>query len=102
MDVLMSNELLVRFFAFGTVLAAMAVWELTAPRRKQELGRKSRWPGNIGVVVLDTLLVRLLFPMGAVAIALTAEARGWGLFNAFGVPAWVAIPAGVILLDLAI
>jgi len=93
---------LVRFIAFGTVLAAMAVWELAAPRRKQELGRKTRWPGNLGVVALDTLLVRLIFPMGAVAIALAAEARGWGLFNVFRVPAWVAVPAGVILLDLGI
>jgi len=98
----MSNEPLVRFIAFGTVLAAMAVWELAAPRRKQELGRKTRWPGNLGVVALDTLLVRLIFPVGAVAIALAAEARGLGLFNVFRVPAWVAVPAGVILLDLAI
>jgi len=98
----MSNEPLVRFIAFGTVLAAMAVWELAAPRRKQELGRKTRWPGNLGVVALDTLLVRLIFPVGAVAIALAAEARGLGLFNVFRVPPWVAVPAGVILLDLAI
>jgi sterol desaturase/sphingolipid hydroxylase (fatty acid hydroxylase superfamily) len=102
MDAVMSNEPLVRFIAFGTVLAAMAVWELAAPRRKQELGRKTRWPGNLGVVALDTLLVRLIFPVGAVAIALAAEARGLGLFNVFRVPAWVAVPAGVILLDLAI
>jgi sterol desaturase/sphingolipid hydroxylase (fatty acid hydroxylase superfamily) len=102
MDAVMSNEPLVRFIAFGTVLAAMAVWELAAPRRKQELGRKTRWPGNLGVVALDTLLVRLIFPVGTVAIALAAEARGLGLFNVFRVPAWVAVPAGVILLDLAI
>jgi sterol desaturase/sphingolipid hydroxylase (fatty acid hydroxylase superfamily) len=102
MDVVMSNEPFLRFMAFGAVLTAMAVWELAAPRRKQELGRKARWPGNLGIVVLDTLIVRLLFPMGAVAVALAAEARGWGLLNTFGVPVWAAIPAGVILLDLVI
>ena len=102
MDVVMSNEPFVRFVAFGAVLAAMAAWELAAPRRRQELGRKARWPGNLGIVVLDTLLVRLIFPMGAVAIALAAEARGWGLFNVFGASAWLAIPASVILLDLTI
>ena len=101
MDVILSNEP-IRLAAFGTVLAAMAVWEFCAPRRKQGLGRKTRWPGNLGIVVLDTLLVRLIFPMGAVAVALAAEARGWGLFNVFEVPAWVAILVGVILLDLAI
>jgi sterol desaturase/sphingolipid hydroxylase (fatty acid hydroxylase superfamily) len=98
----MSNEPFVRLMAFGSVLTAMAVWELAAPRRKQELRRRTRWPGNLAIVVLDTLLVRLLFPIGTVAAAIAAEARGWGFFNAFDVPAWVAIPACVILLDLAI
>ena len=98
----MSNEPFVRFTAFSAVLAAMAMWELAAPRRKQELGRQARWPGNLGIVFLDTLLVRLIFPMGAMGVALLAEARGWGLFNAFGMPTWVAVPACVILLDLAI
>jgi sterol desaturase/sphingolipid hydroxylase (fatty acid hydroxylase superfamily) len=102
MDAVMSNEPFVRLIAFGSVLTAMAVWELAAPRRKQELRRRTRWPGNLAIVVLDTLLVRLLFPVGAVAAAIAAEARGWGFFNAFDVPAWVAIPACVILLDLAI
>ena len=102
MDAVMSNEPFVRFTAFSAVLAAMAMWELAAPRRKQELGRQTRWPGNLGIVFLDTLLVRLIFPMGAMGVALLAEARGWGLFNAFGIPTWVAVPAGVILLDLAI
>lgn len=98
----MSNEPFVRFVVFGAVLAAMAAWELAAPRRRQKLERNARWPGNLGIVVLDTLLVRLIFPMGAVAIALAAEARGWGLFNVFGASAWLAIPASVILLDLTI
>jgi sterol desaturase/sphingolipid hydroxylase (fatty acid hydroxylase superfamily) len=102
MDVIMSNEPFVRLLAFAGVFAAMAVWELVAPRRTQELERRARWPGNLGIVVLDTLLVRLIFPLGAVALALTAEAHGWGILHAFNIPVWVAIPASVILLDLAI
>jgi len=102
MGVVMSNEPFVRLILFGGVLTAMAAWELVAPRRKPKLGRKTRWPGNLGIVVLDTLFVRLIFPVGAVAVALAAEERGWGLFNAIGVPAWMAVLASVILLDLAI
>jgi sterol desaturase/sphingolipid hydroxylase (fatty acid hydroxylase superfamily) len=102
MGALLSTESFIRLAAFGGILAAMVVWELLAPRRDQKIGRSARWPSNIGVVVLDTLLVRLVFPVGAVGLALLAEAQGWGLFNAFGVPAWAAIPLGVILLDLAI
>jgi sterol desaturase/sphingolipid hydroxylase (fatty acid hydroxylase superfamily) len=102
MNVIMSNEPCVRFIIFGAVLAAMLAWELAAPRRKHQLGRTSRWPGNLGIVVLDTLLVRLVFPLGAIAVALAVEQRGWGLFNAIDVPSWVVVPASFILLDLAI
>src|SRR5205807_8396894 len=45
---------------------------------------------------------RSLVPATAVAIALLAEERGWGFFHAFAVPAWLAILASVIVLDLAI
>jgi sterol desaturase/sphingolipid hydroxylase (fatty acid hydroxylase superfamily) len=100
MDALLSIEPFVRLGAFGSILAAMAVWELTAPRQK--IGRSARWPSNIGVIALDTILVRLVFPIGAVALALLAQARGWGLFNAVDIPAWAAIPIGIVLLDLAI
>lgn len=102
MEVLLSTEPFVRLAAFGSILAAMVVWEFLAPRRDPKIGRPVRWPSNIGVVVLDTVLVRLLFPVGAVGLALLAEARGWGLLNALDIPAWAAIPLGVILLDLAI
>jgi sterol desaturase/sphingolipid hydroxylase (fatty acid hydroxylase superfamily) len=101
-DTVLSNELAIRVAAFASVLAAIAAWEVVAPRREQVIGRVTRWPSNIAVVVLNTLLVRLVFPMTAVGLALLAEVRHWGLFHTFGVPAWVAIPLAVILLDLAI
>ena len=99
---LASNEPLVRFIAFAGVFAAMAAWELLAPRRRQHIGRRSRWPGNVGIVVLDTLLVRLAFPVTAVGLAVLAEARGWGLLNTMSVPWWLATIVAVTLLDLAI
>jgi sterol desaturase/sphingolipid hydroxylase (fatty acid hydroxylase superfamily) len=102
MEALVSTEPFVRLAAFGSILAAMVFWEFLAPRRDERIGRWARWPSNIGVVVLDTVLVRLLFPIGAVGLAMLAESRGWGLFNVFDIPAWAAIPVGVILLDLAI
>ena len=101
-EILLANEPLVRLLAFAGIFAAMAAWEMLAPRREQQLARGTRWPGNIGIVVLDTVLVRLVFPMTAVGVALIAEARGWGLLNAFGVPMWASVPAAVIALDLAI
>ena len=99
---LTTNEALVRLAAFACILAALAVWELLAPRRPERLGRRLRWPGNLGVVALDTLLVRVLFPTTAIGLALVCEARGWGLLQALALPAWASIPLAFVALDLAI
>ena len=101
-DTVLSNDLAIRLTAFASILAAMAAWEAFAPRREQRIGRVTRWPSNMAVVALNTLLLRLAFPMTAVSLALLAEVRHWGLFHTFGVPAWVAIPLAVILLDLTV
>ena len=101
-ELLLGNEPAIRLFAFASIFAVMAAWEIAAPRRDQRIRRGTRWPGNIGVVVLDTVLVRLLFPTTAVGLALVAEAQGWGLLHALGLPIWVSVPLAVLALDLAI
>jgi sterol desaturase/sphingolipid hydroxylase (fatty acid hydroxylase superfamily) len=101
-DILLAHEPLVRLLAFAGIFAAMAASEIAAPRREQQLGRAGRWPSNVGVVILDTVLVRLVFPTTAVGLALLAEARGWGLFHALELPVWAGVPLAVIALDLAI
>ena len=102
LDILHVYESVIRLSAFFLVFAAMAVWELAAPKRRLSVGRGPRWPGNLGVVVLDSLIVRILFPTAAVGVALLCEARGWGLFNLVALPWGLATLLSVILLDLAI
>jgi sterol desaturase/sphingolipid hydroxylase (fatty acid hydroxylase superfamily) len=97
---LLANEPLLRLGAFAAVFAALLLWELLAPRRRQTTGRLQRWPSNLGIVVLDTLILRLLFPTAAVGVALLGELRGWGLLNALQTPAWLSFVAALILLDL--
>jgi sterol desaturase/sphingolipid hydroxylase (fatty acid hydroxylase superfamily) len=101
-DVLLAHEPGVRLAAFFGVLAAMAAWELVAPRRSLRLGRAARWPANLGIVLLDGLVVRLLFPAAAVGVALFAQASGWGLFPHYVLSGWIAVIASVVLLDLMI
>ncbi len=101
-DILVAHEPAVRLIAFASVFATMALWEVLAPRRRQAIGRAKRWPSNLGVVALDTLIVRILFPTTAVGLAFVAEAKGFGLFNAWSIPGWIAIPAAVVILDLVI
>jgi hypothetical protein len=92
-DMLLAYEPWLRLGAFGGVFAAMAVWETGLPRRPLTIGRRRRWPSNLGVVALDTLVVRILFPTAAVGVALMAEARGWGLFNQLALPAGSILPS---------
>jgi sterol desaturase/sphingolipid hydroxylase (fatty acid hydroxylase superfamily) len=95
-------EPVVRLAAFGGVLLAMAVWEVFAPRRKQTIARSWRWPNNIGVVFVDTIFVRVAFPISALALALVAERRGLGLFNIIRLPSGLTVFFSIIILDLAI
>jgi sterol desaturase/sphingolipid hydroxylase (fatty acid hydroxylase superfamily) len=101
-DALLAYEPLIRLAAFAGVFVVMAMWEATGPRRTRTVGRGWRWPNNLGVVAVDTLLVRFLFPTTAVGLALVTEARGFGLFNIIAFPTWLAVAAGVVILDLAI
>lgn len=99
---LLAAEPQLRLAVFLGVLVAMVVWEIAAPRRRQEIPRVIRWTNNLALVVVDTILLRLSFPILAVGLATMAEDRGWGLFNVFEVPGWVAVLVSVIVLDLAI
>ena len=101
-NILFAYEPYIRLGAFAGVFIVLAVWEFIGPRRKQAIGRGWRWPNNIGIVIIDTLLVRILFPITAVGLAMFAEARGFGLFNTIALPAWVSVIASVVILDLAI
>ena len=101
-SLILDHEPTIRLGFFLGVLAAMAVWELAAPRRRLVASRPLRWLSNLAVVILGTGLLRLIFPILAVGLASLAELRGWGLFNAIEVPSWLAFVASLLVLDLAI
>ena len=102
MDLPATLELWIRLGAFAGVLAMLIALEVLTPRRRQIVGRWRRWPGNFGLVALDTLILRILFPATAVGMALLAEERGWRLLDALNLPSWVEIMVSVVLLDLAV
>ena len=71
-----SLEIAVRVGGSAAVFAAMAMWEWFAPRRHLTVGRRPRWPGNLGILAIDIIAVRLLVPTAAVGVALIAATRG--------------------------
>ncbi|WP_417548475.1 sterol desaturase family protein [Marinobacter segnicrescens] len=101
-ETLLAHEPGIRFGFFLSVLVTMALWEVFAARRPQAVGRRTRWPANLMIVVLDTLAVRVLFPVAAVGAALMASENGWGLLNLVALPAWVSVVLAVLMLDAAI
>src|SRR3989304_3902025 len=98
----MQHEPIIRLVFFVGVLAAMAVWEVLAPRRPLSESKPLRWFSNLGLVVVSTIAVRLVFALGAVGVALAARGRGWGLFNNLALPDWLAVVLAVLALDFAI
>jgi sterol desaturase/sphingolipid hydroxylase (fatty acid hydroxylase superfamily) len=99
---IVANEPVLRLSLFLGVLAVMMAWEAIAPRRSRTLSRWRRWPGNLGIVLLDAAALRLAGPVSAVSVAVLAEQQGWGLLNAVPMPGWVAVAVAVMALDLAI
>jgi sterol desaturase/sphingolipid hydroxylase (fatty acid hydroxylase superfamily) len=98
----MSNEVAIRLGFFLGVFALMAIWEIAAPRRVLTVSKAIRWANNLGVVVLNTVILRLLFPAAAVGMAVFAGEQGWGVFNYLHVPAVIAIALSVLFLDFVI
>lgn len=80
----------------------MAAWEVAAPRRRREIPRVVRWTNNLSLVIIDTAILRLSFPILAVGLAVLAEENGWGLFNVLDPPFWLAFLVSLLALDLAI
>src|SRR5207302_11517901 len=97
-----SIEIVIRVAAYALVFAAMAAWEVVAPRRPWAVGRVGRWPHNLGILIVDVLALRVLIPTAAVGAALFAAGQGWGLFHVAGLRLSVAALLGFLALDLVI
>ncbi|WP_322789156.1 sterol desaturase family protein [Thiohalocapsa halophila] len=97
-----THEATIRLGFFLGIFALMATWEVVTPRRVRLLTRLQRWSSNLGLVVLNTVLLRLLFPAAAVGMALSVNAQGWGLLNALAWPFWAEVLLAVVVLDFAI
>jgi len=97
----MNDESLIRLSAFFGILFIMSVWQAVAPRRHLSQGYR-RWPANLGIVALDSLIIKLLFPLGAIGVAIWTAESGFGLLNMVALPEGVSLVAAVILLDLVV
>ncbi len=101
-EFIMSNEEFIRMgFFFGT-LTVMGLWEVLAPRRALTVSKAVRWLNNLGLVFLNSFLIRLVFPAAAVGMAVFVSEQGWGIFNYYDVPFWLTVVASIVIMDLII
>ena len=99
---LVAHEILIRGGSFLAIFVFMAAWEILAPRRSLTASKPVRWANNLGLVVLNTIIVRVLFPAAAVGMAIFASDHGWGFLQYVEAPLWLTIIIAVIALDFVI
>jgi sterol desaturase/sphingolipid hydroxylase (fatty acid hydroxylase superfamily) len=80
----------------------MAILELIVPRRQLIINKTLRWSNNLALVVLNTLILKLIFPVSAMGIAVFAATHGVGVFNILHLSGKLVIIASILILDLAI
>jgi sterol desaturase/sphingolipid hydroxylase (fatty acid hydroxylase superfamily) len=98
----MDDEAKIRLGFFFGIFALIALLEWLAPRRALTTSKAGRWFTNLGIIVLNPISVRLVFPVLPVGMALLAEERHWGLCNSVDLPHWSEVVVSVIVLDLLI
>ncbi|MFZ2448312.1 MAG: sterol desaturase family protein [Syntrophobacteraceae bacterium] len=98
----MGTETSIRLGFFLGIFFLVAVCEVLAPRRALTTSKMRRWFANLALLALNPLSVRLVFPVMPVAMAILATERQWGFLNNANLPYWLAVAAGVIVLDFSI
>ena len=101
-DLILEYEIIIRTVSFSSIFLIMAVWEITTPCRTLKISKITRWLNNLSITILNTLLLRFLFPAAALGIASLSAEKGWGLFNQLDWPLSILVILTVILMDFAI
>ncbi|MEZ6055792.1 MAG: sterol desaturase family protein [Planctomycetaceae bacterium] len=91
-----------RLVIFASVLVVMMVVESVWPRRARSETRRARWPGNIMLTVINAVVLRLIEPLSAIAAAILAVEKGWGLLPRLGLADWQLVLVTILLFDLLI
>ncbi len=101
-NLITGHEAALRLTAFLFVFVAVALAEVFLPMRPLLEKRPRRWGRNLALVVINTLTLRLLFPLLAAGAALVAHDHGWGLLNQFEGPAWFKLIIALLVFDVLI
>ena len=99
---ILSNEMPLRLSFFFGIFAVMALWEVLSPRRKLSQSKGIRWANNLGLILFNTLVLRILFPAAAVGVAMVGQEQGWGLLSYYQLPFMLSVVVAVIAMDFVL
>jgi sterol desaturase/sphingolipid hydroxylase (fatty acid hydroxylase superfamily) len=99
---ILDHEIVIRLGFFLGILILMGLWEMVSPRRLLSTSKRARWFCNLGLLIIDAVVLRVVLPVAAVGVAIFVEDRSWGILNNIALPYWMAILFGVIGLDFVI
>jgi len=86
---------------FFASIALIATWEAFAPRKALSQPMGLRWVSNISIALLNIFLLRVIFPIAPVLLAVYASENNLGLFNLFDAPYVIACIVSFAVLDLS-
>jgi sterol desaturase/sphingolipid hydroxylase (fatty acid hydroxylase superfamily) len=95
-------ETVVRVSTFLGILTVMLLWEGLCPRRLRSRPRQERWGTNLGLALLNTVLVRVMVGGVAYTTAVFAADQRIGLLHWHPLPAWAAAAMTLLVLDFAL
>ncbi len=101
-DFLIENEVMMRLGFFFGMFLVMGLLELAFPRRKLLFSKTIRWLNNMGLVFLNSLLLRILFPLAATGVAAWVTSHSWGFLNIFNIGTPLSFIVSILILDMAI
>ncbi|MGA1869899.1 MAG: sterol desaturase family protein [bacterium] len=91
-----------QFIFFVSILLSMAVLEIIAPRRSLPGNKIRRWRDNLGIVLVNSYLVRLIIPVMPTAMAVIVDQHKIGLLNTIFLLYWLSLLISIIILDFII
>ena len=99
---LLDHDTAVRVGSFLALLVAFGITEMLFPRLIHKGNKAVRWTSNLGLSLINSIVLRLAFPILAMGVAEVASQRGWGLFNHFNVPYVAAFMGTILAFDFVI
>lgn len=91
-----------RVIVFSVLFISLLMAEIFYPYRNRVLLRMQRWPGNLLLIFIDSLLLKLILPAGLFVVSIWASEQKIGFLNYFELQGSFTYILSFIFLDMMI